>query len=351
MSAVKARGKRGLWYGQCLRIIEQKGRRIPLRVKIILINITLVIVGLSAGLFLSEILLRILQPNSVFGAADQLPWMDEAVRTKRFMIDPDLGFRPVTGGQFYNEYGTRVNDYSLNKRPGVARLLFIGDSITSRGMIIEGLKKLYGEDKFEYWNGGVESFNTAQEIQFYNKYNYNIRPDHVILTFCLNDFTATPVVFFDQKGQLIVYAPRMSGARINYFLFKKSRLYRFCLGCFIVFKNGERTIDNTIAQEVRDDLGALKEELDRARVALTVLIAPALSAYEDWSSADKEAKATVEKILKERKIRYFDLSLALPGAVEEKINMRSRPEDQVHPGAEMGRYLAGYLYRNNLLEE
>src|SRR5688572_18633078 len=49
--------------------------------------------------------------------------------------DRELGARPVLDGKSYGAHGALVNDYPLERRPGVERLLFVGDSVTRRGKI------------------------------------------------------------------------------------------------------------------------------------------------------------------------------------------------------------------------
>ena len=150
----------------------------------------MIIFSIIFAVLLLEGFLRIRNTNSLFGAASELYWMRESKHdlTHLFTIDPDFGFRPILENGVYNKFGTLCNHYTGEKNPNKLRLLFIGDSVTARGKIINELRKIYGLEKFEYWNAGVESFNTVQEVQFYKKYNHLIKPDHVILMFHLNDF-------------------------------------------------------------------------------------------------------------------------------------------------------------------
>ena len=151
-----------------------------------------------------EAVLRITHQYATFGAATELPWMRNNSQdfSQIFTIDPDFGFRPILGTGGYTEYGTSPNTYPVQKRPGITRLLFIGDSVTGRGRIIEAIKQIYDDEVFEYWNAGVESFNTIQEVRFYQRYNAAVYPDHVILTFHLNDFEPTPVAFFTGRQEV-----------------------------------------------------------------------------------------------------------------------------------------------------
>jgi hypothetical protein len=145
--------------------------------------------------------------HRAFGGARNFPSSGAARdNLSTFVIDPDFGFRPILPSGSYTRFGTLANGYAEAKRPGVTRLLFIGDSVTRRGHIVEALKSHYGSQEYEYWNAGVESFNTVQEVEYYRRFNRAIQPDHVILTFHLNDFETTPV-WFREADVPGAYAP------------------------------------------------------------------------------------------------------------------------------------------------
>ena len=190
--------------------------------------------GFVFAVLLAECLLRSFSMNSGFMAARELAqFRQNAALGSQFTIDPELGFMPKLGiNPEYNEFGTITNSYSIAEKNGKERLLFIGDSVTARGQIVSALRTLYGEQKFEFWNAGVESFNTIQEVNYYLKYNAKISPNHVILTFHMNDFETTPVAF-ESGNKLVVYAPNMPATNINPLLFRYSMIYRLILGSTI----------------------------------------------------------------------------------------------------------------------
>ena len=163
-----------------------------------------VVVSILVALILGEVLLQLLAPCEAFQSARELPqFRNQADSREVFTIDPEFGFRPILGKAYDNEDGTQTNRYTPDKEAGLVRLLFVGDSVTARGALIESLRQEYGEAGIEYWNAGVESFNTIQEVAFYRRYNARLNPDHVILIFHLNDFETTPVAFLDRKGDLV----------------------------------------------------------------------------------------------------------------------------------------------------
>lgn len=310
------------------------------------VNLLLLVSSLGIAVIVSEACLRLFKPFGSFNSAEELWWFrkSDQDQTKIFTIDPDFGFRPILGTGLYNEYGTGVNGYSLEKRPEVKRLLFIGDSVTAREDIVDALKLVYGEEKFEYWNAGVESFNTVQEVNFYKKYNSRIKPDHVILTFHTNDFETTPVVFFN-KGKLVVYAPKKPLREISPRLFKNSYLYRIYLG----ITSPKEDLDDAIIDETRQSLAELKDILDADNIELTVLVLPILSPYGQWTDEERKSRATIIMILKGLHIRHFDLLPVMHRAIADGVNIRQYPFDAWHPSAEVSMYFAKYLYAHGLL--
>jgi len=294
-----------------------------------------------------EAILRYTNPYSVHGAGQELGWMRTNPHdlTKVFTLDPEFGFRPILGGPSYNVYGTLPNHYAIDKVPGVQRVLFVGDSVTARGKIIEALKRMYGEDRFEYWNAGVESFNTVQEVKFYKKVNYTVRPDHVILTFHMNDFETTPVAFLNQDDKLVVYAPNVPLQRINPWLFQNSHLYRLLLGT-TVSHTGRR---EAMAKEVRQSLGELKDLLEQDHIAFTVIVHPLLKPSEQWVSEDMRMRSMILTVLDQLKIRHFDLFDELQSAIRSGVNVQEGTGDHWHPSADVSERFARYLYESGLL--
>ena len=111
-------------------------------------------------------------------------------------------FESDTGGPMIdfrgkaNSLGFRDRDHSLDKPPGVYRILVLGDSIT-QGFRIEADEdvftsvletKLRGEGmNAEVLNFGVSGYNTQQEVETLREKGLRFGPDLVVLAFCVND--------------------------------------------------------------------------------------------------------------------------------------------------------------------
>lgn len=309
--------------------------------------IFLIPLGIILGLLGAEIMLRLVYPGSAFSSARELShFQRKDVSPGLYLSDTEMGYLPAFGKGIYNQWGTLTNSYSLTKKSGVCRLLFIGDSVTARGRIIDAIKALYGEQNYEYWNAGVESFNTIQEVLYYIRYNFAIKPDHVILTFHPNDFETIPVAFYGIDGKLHVFAPNFPSRLINHRLFVNSLLYRLTIG-WLYFS--EKNLDKII-KETEQALRKLQTTLHRDDINLTVLVLPILKPQQSWHSAEWLTHSQIIEILQRLKIRYFDLLPSLAESLEKGTNLRENPFDFWHPNDHAAQLIAHYLYTNGLLQ-
>ncbi|HSR69125.1 MAG TPA: hypothetical protein VLU25_14410, partial [Acidobacteriota bacterium] len=300
---------------------------------------------------LSEALARIWPAH-----LSRLAWEDlEQFRKARdgvsFIVDPEMGFRPVLGyraheGRYvYSDFGTIVNDYPARKRPDVERLLFIGDSVTARGRIIAGLRKLYGEAGYEYWNAGVESFNTRQEVLFYQKFNHRLEPDHVILTVHINDFQVTPVAFVDNDGYMRVYMPGNTMEGLSRVLFRYSELYRH----YLSWTASQQAGFERASAEVRDSLALLQEELG-SEIRLSVIIFPVLKPLQEWTDEEERTRARLLQFCDDLQLRCYDLTPLLSRQLSAGRTVRDSPTDVFHPNQSFGAAIAEFLFGQGLLD-
>ena len=310
-------------------------------------KLLLLMLSVGASLFMAEIALRLFWPHSLFGAGEQLKQMlHYREEDGRLTIDSQFGFRPTLGNRYYSEYGTLIPGYSTEMRPDSTRLLFIGDSVTQRGRIVRALRKLYGTEKFEYWNAGVGSFNTAQEVKFYTMYNSAIKPNHVILTFHPNDFETTPVAFY-HEGRLVAYAPSQPLRGLSPWLFRRSHLYRLAVGLSLSRREGRTAIED----EVRASLRELRDRLDRDGIAFSVIVHPYLLHFSRWSGDMKRHRALMLEILTDLGIRHFDLLATSDEAIREGVQVQASPGDPWHPSDAAATRFARYLYERGLVQE
>src|SRR5262249_7378492 len=150
-------------------------------VRLLLVNLLVAVLSSALLVLGVEVFHRVKAPYRAFGGAYELTQFRQSApyELSTFVIDPAFGFRPVLGDGPYTHVGTLVNDYAVTKPPGVERLLFIGDSVTRAGYIVDALKAEYGSQQYEYWNAGVPSFNTVQEVEYYRRVIPPPHPYHI----------------------------------------------------------------------------------------------------------------------------------------------------------------------------
>jgi hypothetical protein len=307
--------------------------------------------GLTIAVLLAEFSLARIAPDlGLPTGSGTLSWMDQAGNAgSQYVVDGDMGFRPILGepGARYCEYGALRNSYPRAKRVGVERVLFIGDSATHRGALIDGLRVFYGGEAYEYWNAGVESFNTLQELRYYERYNFRAEPDHVVLTLHNNDLRATPVAFLDPRGRLLAFDADRPTATPNPWLYQHSRLYR-----------GQNTLRARCAQrgsesmvaEIERELGAFAGRLEARGVRFSVLVLPILAPLERWTAQELRAREQSLAMLRRLGLRHFDLLEPLERAMQLGIDPCQTLGDTWHPSRALGLAFGWWLHRRALLD-
>jgi lysophospholipase L1-like esterase len=175
------------------------------------LSLLLILIGSAVGLVVCEFAVRIFAP--------------QALTSDVIMGDPDVDYRlrPNARGHMsspeysadirINSLGFRGAEISPVKRPGMTRVLFLGDSFTFGHGLSENetLPYLVGRDlehnypgKFEVINGGVYGYSTADELNFLKKFGVPLQPDVVVTLLMTNDFDDNVVGYkLGSGGELI----------------------------------------------------------------------------------------------------------------------------------------------------
>ena len=311
----------------------------PTRVSKLIRRVSLLLFGLLLGLLVGELITRQMGLQTFAGATHPMELGPDPLRALE--LDDELGFMPRIGeNQYYGLYGCLQNQYDVNDRGGRRRLLFIGDSVTHRGKIVDALRERYGDEDYEYWNAGVESFNTVQELALYRRFNRQIRPDHVILTFHNNDFLQTPVAY-RHEGQLHLGVP-LSGSSSRWLL-KNSALYRT-----YVLLTTSRTLVET--EEVEQSLTELKEAVEADGAKLSVVLLPIIAPSEKWKGLEKQSREYSLQILASLELPVFDLLGTLEKAISDGVEVEEIPGDIWHPSQELADRFGAFLVEEGLLD-
>ncbi|HUK73968.1 MAG TPA: SGNH/GDSL hydrolase family protein [Candidatus Bathyarchaeia archaeon] len=179
---------------------------------------------LIAALLL-EIALRVVFYHSLDFSMEMWKY---AVNLKRAVPDPNLSFTNLPGGHGFlmgqdvqiNSQGLRDREFSLEKPPGVYRILMLGDSTTfgwgvaadeTASKILErelNSAHIPGYDRFEVLNAGVGNYDTVQEVTYYKTLGRAFHPDLVVLVYFINDPEPVPRpknIWLISRSYLVAY--------------------------------------------------------------------------------------------------------------------------------------------------
>lgn len=145
-----------------------------------------------------------------------LPWRYPQVR---YRSDQNLVFSMVPNQRAFtadkpltiSAHGLRGREIDYQRRPGVLRILFLGDSIVfgmgvrEEEVVTARVKTLLASRgiKAEVINTAVPSYNTEQEVDFLRLEGIRYEPDWVILGMCWNDINDKSEVTVNSDGFLV----------------------------------------------------------------------------------------------------------------------------------------------------
>ena len=317
-------------------------RRIPSRA----VDVVVILVALVLATACGEGLLANTYPNSGFGTAVEMEWFRKGAyrSTQLFTTDTALGFRPWLRTGPYNEYGTLQNSYNFEKQRDRTRVLFLGNTATYDGAVIQAMKNLHGEENFEYWNAGVPAFNTIQQIQFYKLHNARLNPDHVVMMIQPDDVETTPLAFRSRGTELTVYLPNIPRAEIDPWLFEKSYVYRFVRSFSISDGDGQ----HRIMEEYRARLAEFRDTLAREHIRLSVILLPLLAPMELWSQDEIKRTNEMLAILNELRLDHYDLREAMSETAPLDAKLHDTTAQPWTPTPEIAQTFARYLTKRGL---
>ena len=223
-------------------------------------------------------------------------------------------------------------------------MLFLGNTATYDGAVIQAMKNLHGEENFEYWNAGVPAFNTIQQIQFYKLHNARLNPDHVVMMIQPDDVETTPLAFRSRGTELTVYLPNIPRAEIDPWLFEKSYVYRFVRSFSISDGDGQ----HRIMEEYRARLAEFRDTLAREHIRLSVILLPLLAPMELWSQDEIKRTNEMLAILNELRLDHYDLREAMSETAPLDAKLHDTTAQPWTPTPEIAQTFARYLTKRGL---
>ena len=327
-----------------------------------LVNLGLLVISVAAAVVLFEL---VLMPfNLVFDAAttgefnfDDMQRLAKANPDKRLTIwsklhwmqkDPELGYMPIMGENYtYSSHGALQNSYPAEKRPGARRVLFVGDSISAFAMLSESLREIDPVPGLEYWVTGVYGYSTWQELKYFQRFGRKLKPEVVILEFCLNDWDGTPVIMKDETGSTIIANLYLGEEQFNYWLFKNSTLYRVYLSLLAA-----ATDRAGLKRDVERLLVRFQEMAKQDGFAFRAVVYPELAKLEDWPQRYRNQRQDILEIMTKLGIKHYDAAPLLDEALKTRPQAWSRltPDDHFHPSKAFSHMIAQDLIKQGYLD-
>jgi hypothetical protein len=263
-----------------------------------------------------------------------------------FELDDTLGFRPVPGCGKYDLRGVLHNEYSLEKDSARERVLFLGDSIVERGTLLDAIRRVWGEERFEWWNAGVTAYSTVQEVGYYRECLEGIEADHLVLVFSLNDFEDTPLVTLDGDGKLLILNAHRSG--LNPWLMQHSHLYRYWAGKALAAPAIGR-VDESLIEVVEEQLTELRALTGERGTTLTVIVVPPMRPLEMWTPLVEKIYARTIEMLEEQGISHHAVLEQIGETVLAGEELGEPAGDFLHPSPVLCDRIATMLDREGFL--
>ncbi len=262
-------------------------------------------------------------------------------------MDEELSYKPLMGPSYpYSQYGALHNGYAFEKPQGATRVVFLGDSIAALGFLTRNVESRMKKPDYEYWTLGVYGYSTNQEIGYFKRYGLPLKPDIVILEFCLNDWDGTPVILKQQDGYTVIANTYLGQEHFNYWLFKHSTLYRVYLSLKASFTDRAGLTD-----DVANNLKKLADMGREHGYAFRVVVYPELDKKEKWPEKIARQHSDIVEILQKLGIEYYDAAPMLEQELANKPRDWSRFEknDHFHPSKEFSAMIADRIIEKGFL--
>jgi lysophospholipase L1-like esterase len=355
------------------------------RIRDFWLNAVLVAVSAFTGFLLVELLIALLSPQPVTHAAapdiffirydGRLGWANKEGASGRYKPAPGI---PATTVRI-NGQGLRGGPVPVDKKPGIRRILMLGDSNTF-GYGVEEEERfsdlLEGRlpRNHEVLNLGVFGYGTDQEALLFEQEGLGYQPDIVVLGFSAGDLSINmnsinagyPKPFFRKEGDGLTLhntpVPRSSPymrsrsrvSPVKSRLYRHSHLYRLILTRFALFnKYMFNSVPEMSGEEGMDTTVAIIKRLDALCRKNGCRLAVLLISHETWVAAESRRGARVgyypalSQILPRLGIPVIDPSgvFAHRYGQGEKLFL---PNDPVHLNAR-GNGLAAEALHNGLI--
>ena len=276
-----------------------------------------------AGLLGIELSLRLFYPVSIINVI-----VEGTSDTSGELLLPDevLGLRPALGTTWYDANGILFDRSIFSTADGAYKMLFIGDSVTAYGRIVDGIAKLVASGNMSFLNGGVAGYNIQQEIEFFFRYQMSIKPDVIIHQMHINDLQASRMALRGRDGTVRIYSPRVKPVDVNQALYQYSQTYRFAVGNLMSRQSKEELKTASF-----DSLRRMRDYTRENGITYHLILFPSLQPFASWRGYDKETRDYLLGIARELQLEAIDLQPVAERLFAEGIDPQSVPGDTWHP--------------------
>lgn len=259
--------------------------------------------------------------------------------------DPDIGF--VNRPDFFaycfgnitlstNRNGFRISPKDPDKsEPSSQQIIGIGDSVMW-GTSVDEQQSLLGylrhrlepKNHYDVVNAAVVGHSTLQEVQFFEKYILRMKPDIVLINFCVNDFLPSEDPFQNIRSIQVRYLeeqkhiPNLWTSDQQMQIDKMINILKSADNVWSMMQSGD-----SISSSLRDDLFILRplEQLlircQENNIRLIVLLIPP----RDPSAFYQTIARKIIHQLQEHEGEWLDFQPYLPSSKNSRTGLSSSP--------------------------
>ncbi len=301
------------------------------------IALALASVGMTA--LLAEFAVRAVMPAGRLLSPTAIEVFAERAAREATMIraDDELGHAPVLGGPWYDERGALRTSPRIDGDGPETQFVFLGDSVTRRGSLVNPLAAMWDGGKATFWNAGVESWNPVQEVAGWFRSQRAIAPQRVVLTLHNNDLTESTVACL-RSGKLTLCNPG-SFVPIDPAAYRRSILYEL----LIHFRHTDRLRPEHYTfreREVESALQRLRDDVAQSGAELSIVLLPIFAKSNAWQEHERRARERELELLASLRIPFVDLQPVCDEITSAGLTVRVVETDPYHPDDACGAMLA-----------
>jgi len=302
-------------------------------------RIALALASVGMTVLLAEFAVRAVMPAGRLLSPTAIEVFAERAAREATMIraDDELGHAPVLGGPWYDERGALRTSPRIDGDGPETQFVFLGDSVTRRGSLVNPLAAMWDGGKATFWNAGVESWNPVQEVAGWFRSQRAIAPQRVVLTLHNNDLTESTVACL-RSGKLTLCNPG-SFVPIDPAAYRRSILYEL----LIHFRHTDRLRPEHYTfreREVESALQRLRDDVAQSGAELSIVLLPIFAKSNAWQEHERRARERELELLASLRIPFVDLQPVCDEITSAGLTVRIVETDPYHPDDACGAMLA-----------